>query len=59
LNDIKKVFFQNHFIFYIKILLVFLIFINFVIILANPNISNVSENISKNGIDIVITLDIS
>lgn len=59
LEDLKKVFIKNYFIFYLKILLLSLIFINFVIIIANPNTSNVSENISKNGIDIVIALDIS
>jgi Ca-activated chloride channel family protein len=36
-----------------------LIFINFIFILANPNKTNISENIEKNGIDIVIALDIS
>jgi Ca-activated chloride channel family protein len=33
--------------------------INFIIILANPNTTNVSQKIQKNGIDIVLALDIS
>jgi Ca-activated chloride channel homolog len=59
LNDIKKIFKYNNLKFYIKPLLLLLILINFIIILANPNITNISKNITKNGIDIVIALDIS
>jgi Ca-activated chloride channel family protein len=44
---------------YIKTILLTLIFINFILIVANPNTTNVSENIEKNGIDIVMALDIS
>jgi Ca-activated chloride channel family protein len=58
-NDLKNIFKNNSYIFYIKIILLFLIFINFIFILANPNKTNISENIEKNGIDIVIALDIS
>ena len=58
-NDLKSIFKNNSYIFYIKIILLFLIFINFILILANPNKTNISENIEKNGIDIVIALDIS
>jgi len=36
-----------------------LILINFIIILANPNITNISKKIKKNGIDIVVVLDVS
>jgi len=57
--DVKKIFKKNSFKFYLKLLLLFLIIINFVIILANPNIINSSEKVKKNGIDIVISLDIS
>jgi len=35
------------------------IFFFYVIILANPNTVSVKENISKNGIDIVLILDVS
>lgn len=59
LEDLRKVFKNNNYKFYLKIILLFLILINFILILANPNISNTSEKIKKNWIDIVITLDIS
>jgi Ca-activated chloride channel family protein len=59
LEDIKKIFKHNSKIFYIKIILLTLILINFILILANPNTTNTSEKITKNGIDIVIALDIS
>jgi len=59
LKDLKKIFKRNSYIFYLKIVLLILIFINFIFILANPNKTNVSENVEKNGIDIVIALDIS
>jgi len=59
LKDIKKVFGGNSTKFYAKPLLLILILINFVLILANPNTTNVSQKVNKNGIDIVIALDIS
>lgn len=59
LADLKKVFKKNSYKFYLEIILLLLILINFIIILANPNITNSSESIKKNWIDIVITLDIS
>lgn len=59
LDDLKIVFGNNSYLFYTKIILLFLILINFIIIIANPNISNSKETIKKNGIDIVIALDIS
>ncbi|MCD5385379.1 aerotolerance regulator BatA, partial [Candidatus Gracilibacteria bacterium] len=58
-GDVKKVYKTNSKMFYIKYILLILILINFVIILANPNTTNVSEKVKKNGIDIVIALDIS
>lgn len=58
-NDIKNIFKNNSYSFYLKILLLVLIFINFVLVLANPNKTNVSEKVQKNGIDIVLALDIS
>jgi len=59
LNDIKGVFKWNSIKFYIKILLVLLILLDYIFILMNPNIANISKKINKNGIDIVIALDIS
>jgi Ca-activated chloride channel family protein len=59
LDDLKKVFGKNSLKFYTSIILLGLILINFIVILANPNTTNVSEKIKKNGIDIVIALDVS
>lgn len=59
LEDLKKVFWKNSYLFYTKLILITLIFFNFILILANPNTSNVVENIKKNWIDIVLALDIS
>lgn len=58
-SDAKKVFKKNNYKFYLKIFLLLMILLNFILILANPNIVNISEKIKKNGIDIVIVLDIS
>lgn len=58
-NEIKNIFKKNSYLFYLKNILFVLIFINFIFILANPNKTNVSEKIEKNGIDIVVALDIS
>lgn len=57
--DAKKIFKNNNYKFYLKILLLWLILINFILILANPNKINISEKIKKNWIDIVIALDVS
>ncbi|MDQ7009767.1 MAG: VWA domain-containing protein [Candidatus Gracilibacteria bacterium] len=59
LDEIKKIFKKNNITFYLKIILLGLILLNFIIILANPNTTNISEKIKKNGIDIVIALDVS
>lgn len=59
LEDLKKVFWKSSYLFYIKMILITLILFNFILILANPNTSNVVENINKNWIDIVLALDIS
>ncbi len=59
LNDIKGIFKWNSIKFYIKILLILLILLDYIFILMNPNIANISKKINKNGIDIVIALDIS
>lgn len=59
ISDIKNSFGWNSIAFFIKPFLLFFIYIFFVIILANPNTTNVSETVEKNWIDIVIALDIS
>jgi len=59
LEDIKKVFKWNSIKFYLKIFLVLFILLDYIFLLANPNITNVSKKVQKNGIDIVIALDIS
>ncbi len=58
-SDIKNHFKLSNYKIYVKSILVVLILINFIIILANPNTTNVSQKIQKNGIDIVLALDIS
>ena len=59
LSDVKQVFKNNNYKFYLSIVLLWLILINFIFILANPNKINISEKIKKNWIDIVIALDVS
>ena len=58
-SELKKIFNKNNIKFYLKNILVVVILLNFILILANPNTTNVSEKVKKNGIDIVIALDIS
>jgi len=58
-SDIKNTYKKNIFSFYIKIFFLILILVFYIIILANPNIINQDEKVSKNGIDIVLLLDIS
>ncbi len=58
-SDVKNTYKKNIFSFYIKIIVLIFILIFYIIILANPNLVNQSEKISKNGIDIVLILDIS
>ncbi len=59
LGDLKKVFKNNFYIFYIKVILLCFIFIFYVLVIANPNLPNQKQEISKNGIDIVFALDLS
>lgn len=59
LSDLKRIFYFNSWRYYCKFILIFLIFVFFILLLANPNKINVSEKIEKNGIDIVLVLDIS
>lgn len=59
IEDIKKVFWWNSMLFFIKIFLLFLLLINFIILLANPHFVNSKKDITKNGIDIVLAFDVS
>ncbi len=59
LQDLKSITKWNSLFFYLKIFLFILIFINFIIIFANPNKVNSNEKITKNWIDIVLVLDLS
>ena len=58
-GDLQKIWQKNTKIPFINLFLISLIFLVFVVILANPNIKNTSETIKKNGIDIEILFDIS
>lgn len=58
-DDLKWVYKRSSQIFYIKIVLIVLILTNFVLLLADPNITNTKSEISKNWIDIVLALDVS
>ncbi len=58
-SELKKIYKFNNYKFFLTIIVLSLIFINFIIILANPNKINISEKIKKNWIDIVIALDVS
>jgi len=58
-SDVQKIFKKNSYKFYLTIILLWFILINFIVILANPNSTNISEKIKKNWIDIVIALDVS
>ena len=58
-DDLKEVFWNNNILLYVKLALIFLILSTFVLLLADPNKANIKQNITKNGIDIVLALDIS
>ncbi len=58
-NDLSKIFKYWKIKIIIKLFFFSIIFINFIAILANPNIKNITKDISKNWIDIVLVLDIS
>lgn len=58
-KELKNIFWKNSLIFYLKNLLILLIFTNFIFIFANPNIANVEKKVKKNWIDIVLVLDVS
>jgi len=58
-HDAEKLWKSLSSLFYVKFLLVSLIVLLFSIILANPHTTNTEETIKKNGIDIVLALDVS
>lgn len=58
-KDLEKIFWKNNTIFYLKVFLLLSILSIFILLLANPNKANIKQNITKNGIDIVLALDIS
>ncbi len=59
LNDIKTTCKTTNIYFYIKLFLIFLILFLYIIILADPQKTNIKEKINKNWIDIVIAFDVS
>lgn len=59
MQNTKKIWKTSLSIFYIKSLLISLIILLFFILLANPNTTNTEKSIKKNGIDIVLALDVS
>ena len=58
-HDAKNIWKSLLSLFYVKSLLVSLIILLFSVLLANPNTTNTKETIKKNGIDIVLALDVS
>jgi Ca-activated chloride channel homolog len=58
-KDIKTAYSYINIKLYFKMFLIFLILLIFIIILSDPHKANIKENIKKNGIDIVLVLDIS
>lgn len=59
MKDLREVYKGDSFFYKLKYFLISIIFINFVIILANPVSENNIEKIKKNWIDIEIVLDVS
>ncbi len=59
LKDINNIFWNFSLFLYFKIFLIFSILSVFILLLSDPNKSNIDKNIKKNWIDIVIALDIS
>ena len=59
ISSVGEIWSKKNIKFYLSLFLLFLILVNFIIILANPNITNISKKIKKNGIDIVVVLDVS
>lgn len=57
--DLKYIFKTNSFFYYFKLFLIIFIIFIFSLILANPNLENISEKKKKNGIDIVLLFDVS
>lgn len=58
-DDIETIFWQNNSMFFSKLFLIFIILSIFILLLANPHTANVKQNITKNGVDIALVVDIS
>ncbi len=58
-DDLQKVFRKNSLFFYIKLFLISILVSLMVLIIANPNSINTDKHIKKNGIDIMLLLDVS
>lgn len=58
-DDLKKVYKFSSIFSYLRLALMSLIIIVFFLLFANPNKVNVEQKINKNGIDIVLALDVS
>lgn len=58
-EDLKLVYKQNNFYYYLYFILLFIISLVFITIIANPNVKTTTEKIKKNGIDIVLVFDVS
>ncbi|MDD3303147.1 MAG: VWA domain-containing protein, partial [Candidatus Gracilibacteria bacterium] len=58
-EDVKKVYKHSNTYYYIFYVLLVLIIVCYTIILANPNKTNTTEKVNKNGVDIVLAFDIS
>lgn len=59
ISDLQKVFWKTNKLFLWHIFFLFIILFFISIIIWDPNIKNTSKKIMKNGIDIVLTLDLS
>lgn len=58
-EDLKKVYKKSSIFYYGFFILIIIMSVLYVIIIANPNTKNSTENIMKNGIDIVLVFDVS
>lgn len=59
ISDLQKVFWKTNKLFLWHIFFLFIILFFISIIIWDPNVKNTSKKITKNGIDIVLTLDLS
>jgi len=59
LDDIKKIFGKINFLFYLRLIFIFLIFVSFSLLLSNPNKIEKNTKINKKWIDIIVLFDVS